>query len=57
MILMGTWETMLGSVAFGLANGGPSGLIYTFIIVWFLSIVTVASMAELASMAPTSGKF
>ncbi|KAF2464360.1 amino acid transporter [Lindgomyces ingoldianus] len=55
LILMGTWETLLGTVAFGLGNGGPSGLIYTYIGVYIGFILVVASMAEMSSMAPTSG--
>jgi choline transport protein len=47
---MGTWETLLGTVAFGLGNGGPSGLIYTYIGVWIGFILVIASMAEMASM-------
>lgn len=52
MILMCTWETVLGTVAFGLSNGGPSGLLYTYIAVWLGYILIAFSMAEMASMAP-----
>ncbi|KAK3213494.1 hypothetical protein GRF29_28g62596, partial [Pseudopithomyces chartarum] len=55
MILMCTWETVLGTVAFGLSNGGPSGLLYTYIAVWLGYILIAFSMAEMASMAPTAG--
>ncbi|KAF2729568.1 GABA permease [Polyplosphaeria fusca] len=55
VLLMGTWETLLGTVAFGLGNGGPSGLIYTFIGVWIGFTLVSISMAEMASSCPTSG--
>jgi choline transport protein len=56
MILMNTWQALLGVVAFGLGNGGSAGLIYIFIIVVvFFGIVNI-SMAEMASMAPTAGR-
>lgn len=53
---MGTWETVLATVAFGLANGGPGGLIFTYIGVWLGFCCVSISMAEMASMAPTSGE-
>ena len=34
----------------GLKNGGPSGLIYGFLLAWFGTICQVLVMAELASM-------
>ena len=52
---MGTWETLLGTIAFGLGNGGPSGLIYTYIVIFIGFSLVYTSMAEMASMAPTSG--
>ncbi|ORY17270.1 GABA permease [Clohesyomyces aquaticus] len=55
IVLMATWEVLLETVAFGLGNGGPSGLIYTYIGVWIGFILVTASMSEMASMAPTSG--
>lgn len=56
MILMNTWQALLGVVAFGLGNGGSAGLIYMFIIVVFLFGMVNISMAEMASMAPTAGR-
>lgn len=47
---MATWEAVLSTVAFGLGNGGPAGLIYTYIGVWIGFTLVVASMAEMASM-------
>ncbi len=52
---MGTWEAVLATVAFGLGNGGPGGLIWTYIATWIGFIFISLSMAEMASMAPTSG--
>lgn len=52
---MSTWETLLSTVAFGLGNGGPGGLIWTFLAVWAGFTLVGLSMAEMASMAPTSG--
>jgi choline transport protein len=55
LILMATWEALLGTVAFGLGNGGTAGLIYTYIGVAIGFTLVVTSMAEMGSMAPTSG--
>ncbi|RMD41004.1 hypothetical protein DV735_g4103, partial [Chaetothyriales sp. CBS 134920] len=55
LIIMGTWESILATIAFGLGNGGPGGLIYTYIGVFIGFILISLSMAEMASMAPTSG--
>lgn len=52
---MGTWQGVLGTIALALGNGGPSGLLYTYIIAYAGFTLVVASMAEMASMAPTSG--
>ena len=51
---MGTWEAILATLAFGLGNGGPEGLIWTFIAVYIGFILIQFSLAEMASMAPTS---
>jgi amino acid transporter len=55
LIIMSTWETILSTVAFGLGNGGPGGLLWTFLAAWFGFLLVGISMAEMASMAPTSG--
>lgn len=55
MIIMNTWEAYLGTVAFGLGNGGTAGMIYMYIIVGILFSLTNICMAEMASMAPTAG--
>ncbi len=52
---MGTWEAILATLAFGLGNGGPGGLIYTYIASFIGFTLVIVSMAEMASMAPTSG--
>ena len=52
---MSTWEGLLGTIALALGNGGPSGLLYTYIIAYIGFTLVIASMAEMASMAPTSG--
>lgn len=52
LILMATWEAVLVTVAFGLGNGGPSGLLYTYIGTWIGFSLVAISMAEMASMAP-----
>ena len=43
------------SFAPGLLNGGPAGLIWGFVIVWFCNMSVFATLSELLSMAPTSG--
>ncbi|KUJ12695.1 amino acid transporter-like protein [Mollisia scopiformis] len=54
-IYMATWEYVLVSLSTGLTNGGFGGLFWVFIatVVCYSSIV--ASLAEMESMAPTSG--
>ncbi|KAI9711309.1 MAG: hypothetical protein M1820_002296, partial [Bogoriella megaspora] len=51
-----TWEGLVVSSATqALLNGGPSGLIYGFLIDWIGTLSTFGTLAELASMAPTAG--
>ncbi|KAF2502800.1 amino acid transporter [Lophium mytilinum] len=55
MILMSSWETTLNTLSIPLLNGGTGGAIFVYIgTVVGMFFVTV-SMAEMASMAPTSG--
>ncbi|KAM0691452.1 hypothetical protein Q7P36_010223 [Cladosporium allicinum] len=54
-VLMATWETMLITAGIGMMNGGRAGFTYVYIATWLLTMVTTASMAEMASMAPTAG--
>ncbi|KAH9999240.1 putative GABA permease [Xylariaceae sp. FL0662B] len=50
-----TWEGSLIGFLSGLQNGGPSGIIYGFIVVWIGTLSVFAILSELVSMAPTSG--
>lgn len=50
-----TWEFSLVTGVFSLANGGTAGAIWLTLVVCFGMLMCVLSMAELASMAPTSG--
>ncbi|KAK6366330.1 uncharacterized protein PV06_00806 [Exophiala oligosperma] len=52
---MSTWEITLSSSTFGLINGGLSGLVWGYFIVWCGYFTVFASIAELASMMPTAG--
>ncbi|KAF2715999.1 GABA-specific permease [Polychaeton citri CBS 116435] len=54
-VVMGTWLGMLTASTFSLINGGTGGTIWVYVATWFCSIAVVASMAEMASMAPSSG--
>jgi choline transport protein len=46
---------MLGTSIIGLINGGTAGLIWLFLVAWVGFLAVNTSMAEMASMAPTSG--
>ncbi|KAI1120828.1 putative GABA permease [Nemania abortiva] len=50
-----TWEGTLVLFLSGYQNGGPSGTIYGYIIVWAGTLSIFATLSELVSMAPTSG--
>lgn len=50
-----TWEGSLVTFLQGLQNGGPSGIIYGFIVVWVGTLSVFATLSELVSMAPNSG--
>jgi choline transport protein len=47
-----TWETVLALFSQGFDNGGPSGLLYGFIIAWASTLSVYTVISELASMAP-----
>ncbi|KAI4199835.1 MAG: hypothetical protein LQ350_004366 [Teloschistes chrysophthalmus] len=49
-----TWEGLLVLFVQGLTNGGPTGLIYGFILAWIGTLAVFLTLAEMASMAPTS---
>ncbi|KAK5702006.1 hypothetical protein LTR97_004824 [Elasticomyces elasticus] len=53
-IVMGTWMGMIASSSFSLINGGRAGTVWIYIITWIFQTPVIASMAEMASMAPTS---
>ncbi|KAF2463520.1 amino acid transporter [Lindgomyces ingoldianus] len=55
MVLMATWEAQLSANTFGLINGGTAGLIWVYIGTFFGFFAAIISMAEMASMAPTTG--
>ncbi|KAI1212024.1 amino acid transporter [Annulohypoxylon truncatum] len=50
-----TWEGSLIGFISGLQNGGPSGIIYSFLVVWVGTLSVFATLSELVSMAPISG--
>lgn len=52
-ILMASWEWMLLANTQGLVDGGRAGLFWSYIWVFVGFGLTVASLAEMASMAPT----
>lgn len=54
-IYMATWEYVLVSLSVGLINGGFAGLFWMFIVTVVCYATIVASLAEMESMAPTSG--
>ncbi|OAA56905.1 Amino acid/polyamine transporter I [Cordyceps fumosorosea ARSEF 2679] len=54
-ILMCSWESLLSTASLALTNGGSAGLIYTWLIAWAGFNAVYASMAEMASVAPTTG--
>ncbi|KAF8864083.1 amino acid transporter-like protein [Acephala macrosclerotiorum] len=54
-IYMATWEFVLVSLSAGLTNGGFAGLFWVFIGTVICYSTIVASLAEMESMAPTSG--
>lgn len=53
--LMVTWEVILANMLAVLTNGGTAGMFWGYIIVVIGYILVYASLAEMSSMAPTSG--
>ena len=39
----------------GFQNGGPAGVIYGYLVVWFGTVSVFTVLSELVSIAPTSG--
>ncbi|PWY92298.1 amino acid transporter [Aspergillus heteromorphus CBS 117.55] len=52
--MMCTWEAVLLANPSAMVDGGPATLVYGYIFCWIGALVTAASLAEMASMAPTS---
>ncbi|KAF2703700.1 amino acid transporter [Pleomassaria siparia CBS 279.74] len=55
VILGSTWEYSLVVIGIPLSNGGTAAAIWMFLITCFGLFFVMLSMAEMASMAPTSG--
>ncbi|KAF2248464.1 GABA permease-like protein [Trematosphaeria pertusa] len=55
VIIQGTWEVLMTATYQGLVDGGPAGLIWSYIWTFFGFFFVMASLAEMASMAPTAG--
>ncbi|QIW96459.1 hypothetical protein AMS68_001977 [Peltaster fructicola] len=55
VILQSTWEGVLLTSQLSFGEGGLAGSIYLFISVWLGMVAVIASIAEMASMAPTAG--
>ncbi|PGH26560.1 serine/threonine protein kinase [Polytolypa hystricis UAMH7299] len=53
--LMATWESILLVSTYGLINGGMAGMVYIYVGSFVGFFCSVASMAEMASISPTSG--
>jgi amino acid permease len=52
---MSTWMGMLFGNVFSLINGGLAGTIWIYFVSWLCTFSLAASLAEMASIAPTSG--
>ncbi|KAF2143925.1 uncharacterized protein K452DRAFT_285965 [Aplosporella prunicola CBS 121167] len=55
VMMMGTWEAIASTITFSLTNGGLAGSVWIYIGSLLCTIVVVVTMAEMASMAPTTG--
>lgn len=55
VVLMGTWEVILAASYQGLASGGLAGMFWSYLWSFCGFSLVVISLAEMASMAPTSG--
>ncbi|KAH6915535.1 amino acid permease-domain-containing protein [Coprinopsis sp. MPI-PUGE-AT-0042] len=55
VILQGVWEVLMTATYTGLLDGGPAGLIWSFVWTWFGFSMVMLSLAEMSSMAPTAG--
>ncbi|KAK5118990.1 hypothetical protein LTR62_000201 [Meristemomyces frigidus] len=52
---MATWSALLLTNFFVMVNGGLAGAVWTYLASWICTFALAASLAEMASMAPTSG--
>lgn len=52
---LSTWMGMMFGNAFSLTNGGLAGTVWVYFASWMFTFALAASLAEMASMAPTSG--
>lgn len=52
---MSTWVALLLTSTFSLINGGLAGTIWLYVASWICTFSLAASLAEMSSMAPTSG--
>ncbi|KAM0721382.1 hypothetical protein Q7P37_002306 [Cladosporium fusiforme] len=55
MVLMATWEAQFSASEFVINNGGRAGAIWVYFGAFMGFLTAIASMAEMASMAPTTG--
>jgi choline transport protein len=55
VILQGAWEVLLVASTQGLTDGGVAGLFWSYVWTYCGMALVVLSLAEMASMAPTSG--
>lgn len=54
-VLMISWEAMLNATSYSIPNGGLPAMIWMYVVSLVGMGAAVVSMAEMASMAPTSG--
>jgi hypothetical protein len=54
-VLMITWEAVFNSASYVLINGGLAGMVWMYMVTFFGFGAAILAMAEMASMAPTSG--
>lgn len=54
-VLMITWEAVFNSASYVIINGGLAGMVWMYIVTFFGFGAAILAMAEMASMAPTSG--
>lgn len=54
-VLMCTWEAILFTASYILPNGGRAGMVWMYVVCLGGFGMAILSMAEMASMAPTSG--